>query len=170
VIFILLPPFPLLPAVAPSSSSCTLLPHSFLSWISFQHARSLQAASSFSCFSTVFTRTLFDSRGIYRSSYQNISPILRWSKTAEVGSRTETLALITLIPLLANPHHALLADLLGISLQTIRLVHRFAGAAVPLLSLLHVLVVISTVSFGLNNIQDTFAVIVRTYPQTDSKN
>lgn len=102
----------------------------------------------------------------------SIFPIsLRWSKTAEAGSRAGTLALITLIPLLAGAHHALLADLLGISLQTIRLVHRSAGVAVSLLCVLHVLVVVtSTVSFALDNMQDMFAVIVRIYPQADSKN
>ena len=96
---------------------------------------------------------------------------IRWSKTAEAGSRAGTLALITLIPLLAGAHHALLADLLGVSLQTIRLIHRSAGVAVPLLCLLHVLFALtSKVSFSLDNTQDVFAVIVGIDPRAKSEN
>jgi hypothetical protein len=96
---------------------------------------------------------------------------IRWSKTAEAGSRSGTLALIILIPLLAGAHHALLADLIGVSLQKIRLIHRSAGVAVPMLCLLHVLIALtSKISFSLDNTQDVFAVIVGIYPQARSEN
>lgn len=91
---------------------------------------------------------------------------IRLSKTAEAGSRAGTLALITLIPLLAGTHHALLADLLGVSLQTIRLIHRSTGVAICLLHVLFALT--SKVSFSLDNTQDLFAVIVGIYLQANS--
>jgi hypothetical protein len=90
---------------------------------------------------------------------------IRLSKLVEAGSRSGTLALVIFIPLLAGAHHALLADLLGVSLQEIRLIHRSAGIAVPLLCLLHVLIALtSKISFSLDNTQDVFAVIVGISP------
>lgn len=79
--------------------------------------------------------------------------------------------LITLIPLLADAHHALLADLLGVSLRKIRLIHRSAGVAMPLLCLLHVFIALSSnIPFSLDNTQDVFAVIIGIYPQASSEN
>jgi hypothetical protein len=96
---------------------------------------------------------------------------IRLSKTAEAGSRSGTLALLIPIPLLAGAHHDLLADLLGVSLQTIQLIHRSAGLAVPLLCLLHVLIALtSKISFSWDNTQDVFAIIVGIYPQVNSEN
>jgi hypothetical protein len=83
----------------------------------------------------------------------SIFPIsIRLSKPAEAGSRSGTLALVTLIPLLTSAYYALLADLTRVLLQKIRLIHRSAGVAVPLLCLLHVLIALtSKVSFSLDN-------------------
>jgi hypothetical protein len=108
----------------------------------------------------------------YISFVISLFPIsIRLSKTAEAGSRSGTLTLVTLIPLLASAHYALFADLIRVLLQKVRLIHRSAGVAMPLLCLLHVLIALtSKVSFSLDNTQDVFAVIIGIYPQTSSKN
>jgi len=66
-----------------------------------------------------------------------------------------------MIPLFAAHHLAFAADLLGMSLKTIRGVHRSAGFMVFLLGLLHAVVVVaSNVSLHLDVTRDMFAVIV----------
>ncbi|KAH8585445.1 hypothetical protein B0O99DRAFT_530852 [Bisporella sp. PMI_857] len=85
---------------------------------------------------------------------------LRPSTAAEAGLQAGTLALVTLIPLLAGAHHAFLADLLGVSLRTIRLVHRSAGIVTCLLCPLHILIAVaSKASLPLGNPQNLSAVI-----------
>lgn len=95
----------------------------------------------------------------------SIFPIsLRLSTSTEVGLRAGNLALITLIPLLTGAHHAFLADILGCSLQTMRLVHRSAGLAMSSLCLLHILAAVaSKVPLPLDDPQNLFAVIVSVY-------
>jgi hypothetical protein len=69
---------------------------------------------------------------------------VRVSTTSEASLRAGTLALVTLIPLLAGSHHAFFADLLGRSLSTIRLAHRSVGFIMSLIYLLHILVAVAS--------------------------
>ncbi|KAH8747833.1 hypothetical protein F5882DRAFT_265776, partial [Hyaloscypha sp. PMI_1271] len=61
----------------------------------------------------------------------------------KVGLRAANLALINIMPLYLGPHLSFLADLLGISLKSFRIVHRSAGIISFVLVLLHILVVIA---------------------------
>jgi hypothetical protein len=102
----------------------------------------------------------------------SIFPIrFRLSTITEAASRAGTLALITLTPLLASVHHAFVADILGVSLRTIRLIHRSAGAAMSLLCLLHILLAVaSNASLSLDSPRNLFAVIVGASSQSADKN
>jgi hypothetical protein len=83
------------------------------------------------------------------------------STIADAGLRAGTLAVVNMIPLFAAPHFAFAADLIGMSLKTIRGIHRSAGFMVFLLGLLHVVTVVaSNVSLHLDLTRDLFAVIV----------
>jgi hypothetical protein len=52
---------------------------------------------------------------------------LRVSSFSNAGRRAGTLAEVNMIPLLAGPHLAFLADRFGLSLKTSRGIHRSAG-------------------------------------------
>jgi len=66
-----------------------------------------------------------------------------------------------MIPLLAGPHFAFLADLLGLSLKTIRGVHRSAGWMTAALVLLHAMAAASDGPLPIDVSQNLFAVVVR---------
>lgn len=83
------------------------------------------------------------------------------STIADVGSRAGTLAVVNMIPLFAATHLAFASDCIGLSLRSIRIVHRSAGFMTFFLSLLHIIVVAaSNVSIRLDVPRDLFAVIV----------
>jgi len=63
----------------------------------------------------------------------------RVSSISNAGLRAANLSLINMMPLFLGPHLSLLADLLGVSLGTYRLVHRSAGLLSVALLLFHVL-------------------------------
>lgn len=84
-----------------------------------------------------------------------ISPLSR------AGLRAGTLSVINLIPLFASPHLDTLADLLGVTLTTVRQMHRSVGVMAVLLTVFHVIVaVVTRSSFALSLVQNQFAVIV----------
>jgi hypothetical protein len=60
------------------------------------------------------------------------------SDIAKAGMRAGNLSLINMIPLFLGPHLSFLADILGISLSTFRLIHRSAGLMSLGLACLHV--------------------------------
>jgi hypothetical protein len=77
------------------------------------------------------------------------------------GRRAGTLAQVNMIPLLAGPHFAFLADRLGLSLKTIRRVHRSAGWMTAALVPLHAMAAAFDGSLPLDVSQNLFAVVVR---------
>jgi hypothetical protein len=84
------------------------------------------------------------------------------STIADAGLRAGTLAVVNMIPLFAAPHLAFASDLIGVSLKSIRSIHRSAGSMVFLLGLLHVVVVAaSNVSLHPDVTRHLFAIIVR---------
>jgi len=86
----------------------------------------------------------------------------RASTILQAGLRAGTLSVINLIPLFAGPHLNTLADLLGVSLNMFRQIHRSAGIMAALLTIFHVLVAVaSQTSFALDLPRNLFAVIVR---------
>jgi hypothetical protein len=89
----------------------------------------------------------------------NVKP--QTSRLSEAGLRAGTLSMINLIPLFAGPHLGSLADLLGVTLSTVRQIHRSAGVMAALLAVIHVVVaVVTRPSFALDVAQNLFAVIV----------
>lgn len=88
---------------------------------------------------------------------------LRASTFAEAGHRAGTLAMLNTIPLCAGFHHAFVADLLGLSLKTIRGIHRSAGWMACGLLLLHAMAAASQASLPLSVPQNLFAAIVRSF-------
>ena len=85
-----------------------------------------------------------------------------WDTTiSQVGLRAGTLATINLIPLFAVPHLGTLADLLGVTINTFRQIHRSAGVMAVMLTIFHVLIMLaSRPSFPLDLLQNKFAVVV----------
>ena len=85
-----------------------------------------------------------------------------WDTTiSQVGLRAGTLATINLIPLFAVPHLGTLADLLGVTINTFRQIHRSAGVMAVMLTIFHVLVMLaSRPSFPLDLLQNKFAIVV----------
>ena len=91
---------------------------------------------------------------------------LRAVTVSKAGLRAGTLALVNMIPLFASPHLDLLADQLGISLKTVRRLHRSAGFMTVALGVFHVVVIAtSRVSFPLHVAHNLFAVIVSVHPR-----
>lgn len=92
----------------------------------------------------------------------NICCLKFWGTTvSQAGLRAGTLATINLIPLFAVPHLGTLADLLGVSLNTFRQIHRSAGVMAVLLTIFHVVVMVASQHpFPLDLSQNKFAVIV----------
>lgn len=88
---------------------------------------------------------------------------LRVSSFSAAGRRAGTLAEVNMIPLLAGPHFAFLADRLGLSLKTIRRVHRSAGWMTATLVLLHALAAASDGPLPLDNSRNLYAVVVRIF-------
>jgi hypothetical protein len=86
---------------------------------------------------------------------------LRVSTFADAGRRASVLAMVNMVPALAGFHHAFLADQLGLSVKTIRGIHRSAGWMMCGLLLLHAMVAASQESLPLNVPQNLFAVVVR---------
>ncbi|PVH70391.1 cell surface metalloreductase [Cadophora sp. DSE1049] len=85
-----------------------------------------------------------------------------WKLTAaKVGLRAANLALINMMPLYLGPHLSFLADLLGVSLKSFRMVHRSAGMMSFVLVLLHILVVIArgTSGFSLSVPENLYGVV-----------
>jgi hypothetical protein len=77
------------------------------------------------------------------------------------GVRAGTLSLANLIPLFSGLHLSFLADLLGVSLSTYRLIHRSMAFMSFGLALFHVLVgIASDVSFSMDLLENRFAVVV----------
>jgi hypothetical protein len=66
------------------------------------------------------------------------------SRLSEAGLRAGTLSVINLIPLFAGPYPDSLADLLGVTLSTVRQIHRSAGIMAVLLAVIHVTVAVVT--------------------------
>jgi hypothetical protein len=88
---------------------------------------------------------------------------LRASTFAEAGDRAGTLTLVNMTPLFAGFHHAFLADLLGLSLKSIRGIHRSAGWMACGLLFLHAMAAASQASLPLGVPQNLFAAIVRSF-------
>jgi hypothetical protein len=81
--------------------------------------------------------------------------------TSQAGIQAGTLAVINMTPLLAIPHLSTLADLLGLTLGTIRQIHRSAGVMSTILAIYHVLTMVaSQSSFPLSQPKNMFAVTV----------
>ncbi|KFZ02687.1 hypothetical protein V500_00025 [Pseudogymnoascus sp. VKM F-4518 (FW-2643)] len=78
---------------------------------------------------------------------------------SDAGRRAGTLAEVNMIPLLAGPHFAFLADLLGLSLKTIRGIHRSAGWMTAALVLLHAMAAASDGPLPIDVSQNLFAVV-----------
>ncbi|KAH7363947.1 hypothetical protein BKA65DRAFT_571993 [Rhexocercosporidium sp. MPI-PUGE-AT-0058] len=84
----------------------------------------------------------------------------RVSDISKAGGRAGTLSLINMIPLFLGPHLGFLADLLGISLSTFRLMHRSAGAMSCSLVLFHIIAMfVSLTSFSLDGIANISATV-----------
>jgi hypothetical protein len=89
----------------------------------------------------------------------------RLSSTSKAGLRAGTLALINMVPLFVGPHHSFLADTLGISLSSLRRVHRSASWMTFAFALFHVIVAVAgRTSFSLSKSQNLFTIIVSTQP------
>ena len=86
---------------------------------------------------------------------------LRAATFSDAGRRASTLAEVNMIPLFAGPHLAFLADRLGLSLKTIRGIHRSAGWMTAALVLLHAMAAASDGPLPLDVSQNLFAVVVR---------
>ncbi|KFY32042.1 hypothetical protein V493_00580 [Pseudogymnoascus sp. VKM F-4281 (FW-2241)] len=78
---------------------------------------------------------------------------------SDAGRRAGTLAQVNMIPLLAGPHFAFLADLLGLSLKTIHGVHRSVGWMTAALVFLHAMAAASYGPLPIDVSQNLFAVI-----------
>ena len=79
----------------------------------------------------------------------------------QAGLRAGSLAIVNLIPSCASPHLGLVADLLGLSLDTVRRIHRSAGVMTVFLVVFHVIVAVaSQPSFDLSLAPNLFAVMV----------
>lgn len=86
----------------------------------------------------------------------------RTSSLPAIGRRSGYLALVNLVPLFAGPHLTFLADLLGLSLNVYRLLHRTVGVMSYALALLHVVVeMIKRQAFPLHLARNLYGVIVR---------
>ena len=91
------------------------------------------------------------------------------STLSRAGLRAGTLSVINLIPLFASPHLDSLADILGVTLTTVRQIHRSVGLMAVLLTVFHVIVsVITRPSFTLSLAQNQLAVIVSVQLSTSS--
>ncbi|QKX64378.1 uncharacterized protein TRUGW13939_11552 [Talaromyces rugulosus] len=78
----------------------------------------------------------------------------------EANLKTGRLALINMIPLFMTVHQSLLADILGISLQTCQWIHRASGWMVSSLVALHVLVALSIQqNLSLKRQENVFAIV-----------
>jgi hypothetical protein len=86
---------------------------------------------------------------------------LKAANFSDAGRRAGTLAEVNMIPLLAGPHFAFLSDLLGLSLKTIRGIHRSAGWMTAALVLLHAMAAASDGPLPIDVSQNLFAVVVR---------
>ena len=85
------------------------------------------------------------------------------SDITEAGVRAGYLSLINMIPLFLGPHLGFLADILGVSLSTFRLMHRSAGMMSCSLFLFHVLAkLVSHTAFAFRGIANLSAVVVST--------
>lgn len=83
------------------------------------------------------------------------------STFSQAGLRAGSLSIVNLIPLFASPHLALLADLLGLNLNTARHIHRSTGLMAVFLAVFHVITAVaSQPSFSLGLPRNLFAVIV----------
>jgi hypothetical protein len=72
-------------------------------------------------------------RGVFCLGYQAAS-------VSKAGLRTGTLSLISMVPLFAGPHLGFLADILGLSLNSLLRIHRSAGWMSFFLALFHVFI------------------------------
>ncbi len=87
----------------------------------------------------------------------------RVSDIAKAAIRAGNLSLINMIPLFLGPHLGFLADILGISLSTFRLMHRSAGMMSCSLVLFHILAMLAShTAFHLRGIANISAAVVTT--------
>jgi hypothetical protein len=87
--------------------------------------------------------------------------VFRVSDIEEAGVRAGNLSLINMVLLFLGPHLSHLADILGISLRNVRVMHRSAGLMFSSLILVHVFVMLfSQKSFPLRSIPNLSAVVV----------
>jgi hypothetical protein len=80
---------------------------------------------------------------------------------SEAGTRAAHLSLINIAPAFAGPHLSFLADILGVSLDTFRRIHRSAGAVSAMLVAFHVSTVVAAQTpFPLRGAQNMGALVV----------
>ena len=108
-----------------------------------------------------WTRAVVLAQSVYTAS--NLFCIcFRVKGLSEAGDRAGTLSLINMIPVFAGPHLSFLADVLGVSLTTYRLIHRSASLMTYSLVVFHVFaVVVHRPLFSLAVAQNRFGLIVR---------
>lgn len=82
---------------------------------------------------------------------------------AEVGGRSASLAVITLVPLLLTGRLSLVADLLGISLRSYVRIHGTMGIMACVQALIHILISIKVRGFSLDNFQHLYGLLVWSY-------
>ena len=85
----------------------------------------------------------------------------RTSSLPNAGVRAGNLSLVNLVPVFAGPHHSFLADRIGLSLSSLRRVHRSASLMSFSLALFHVLVAVANrTPFPLSRSGNLFTIIV----------
>jgi hypothetical protein len=108
----------------------------------------------------VLVQLVYTAANILCISFLDLS--FQVSTIREAGLQAGAMSVINTIPLFAGPHLSFLADCLGVSLMTVRQVHRSAAVMASALALFHVVVAVaSKPSFTLDLPQNTFAVVVR---------
>lgn len=87
---------------------------------------------------------------------------VRVSSVAEIGLRTARLSVINLAPLLLSGRLSLIADCLGISLQSYQQIHRSIGTMTILQALAHVLILVYQKQILVHDSSQFFGLLVRT--------
>ncbi|KAF2267286.1 hypothetical protein CC78DRAFT_551974 [Lojkania enalia] len=101
---------------------------------------------------------------LYRHQYfgpwSSADVLVHFVYITEAGLRAGTLSVTNLIPLFGGPHLSTIADLLGLTLNTVKKMHRPAGVTATLLALFHsISIITSRPAFPLSQTQNLFAVI-----------
>lgn len=85
------------------------------------------------------------------------------SSIRQCGIRAGNLTLINLIPLFLGPHLSFLTDIFGVSLATIKLIHRYSGLVACSLMVFHVAAILAShTSFILHSAANISALVVST--------